>query len=178
MAQTTITEALAELKTLQARIEKKRQFVMSNLGRNEAFRDPHEKEGGSRVVLERERQAIRDLEERIVAIRSAIQGANRENKITVLGESRTIHDWLVWRRDVAPGRKDFLSGMQRAILNARTEAQKRGVQVNPAGESKPNDIIISVNEAQLAEDIENMEEVLGTLDGQLSLKNATVTIAV
>jgi hypothetical protein len=41
-----------------------------------------------------------------------------------------------------------------------------------------DDIVVNVDEQKLAEDSERMEEVLGTLDGLLSLKNATVTIEV
>jgi hypothetical protein len=45
-------------------------------------------------------------------------------------------------------------------------------------DSKPGDIVVNVSELELANDIENMENVLGYLDGQLSLRNATVLIDV
>ena len=37
-------------------------------------------------------------------------------------------------------------------------------------------LIVNVNERELAEKIENLENILGTLDGQLSRKNATIMI--
>lgn len=40
------------------------------------------------------------------------------------------------------------------------------------------DIRVNVSENDLAKDLEQMETILGTLDGQLSLKNATVVIEV
>lgn len=178
MPQLTITEALAELKTIKARIEKKRALAGTLIGRQEAFKDPHEKDGGSRVVYDRETQAVVDLEERTIRIRDAIQKANQNNVITVADKSRTIHDWLCWRRDVAPGRKEFLAKVQRAALGMRNEAQKHGFAVNVKEDAKPSDVIIHVDELAIAAEIEKMEEILGTLDGQLSLKNATITIEV
>lgn len=44
------------------------------------------------------------------------------------------------------------------------------------GDAKPTDIVVNVDEQQLAKDIERLEETLGTLDGVLSLKNATVML--
>jgi hypothetical protein len=37
--------------------------------------------------------------------------------------------------------------------------------------------VININEQELAKEIELLEDTLGQLDGQLSLKNATVPIA-
>lgn len=176
--QTTITEALAELKTLAKRIEKKQEHILANLGRQEKFKDPLAGDGGSAQMIIRERQAIGDLEKRAIAIRNAIQLANRENSITVEGDERSIQDWLCWRRDVAPGSARFLGSMQAAVRRIRDQAQKSGLTVNPDKDAKPEDVIINVNEAELAASIEKMEKVLGTLDGLLSLKNATITIEV
>ena len=41
-----------------------------------------------------------------------------------------------------------------------------------------DDIVVNINEKELAEQAEALEEVLGSLDGQLSLKNATIYIDV
>jgi len=40
------------------------------------------------------------------------------------------------------------------------------------------DIIVNVSEKGLADEAEALETTLATLDGQLSLKNATVTVEV
>ena len=77
MAQMTITEALAETKTIDKRISKKRTFVTDYLFRQDALRDPLEKEGGSVAAIEATRQAIGDLEKRLVDIRRAIARAHR-----------------------------------------------------------------------------------------------------
>lgn len=180
MALTTITEALAELKTVAKRIEKKREFVVVSLARPEGARDPMEKEGGGEKRVAEERQAIGDLQERTIRIRRAIQQANEQNQISVEGETRSIADWLVWRREVAPERKKLLEAIRSGINYARSEARKRDSKMVGPGESASSfqDIVVNVSESDLAKEIEHMEAVLGTLDGQLSLKNATITIDV
>lgn len=176
---TTITEALAELKTIDKRVEKKVQFVKDNLGRFAMNRDALEKEGGSPEVVRAERQAINDLQERTVAIRRAIAKANESEVILVNGASRSIADWLVWRREVAPKRKAFLDQIRDGIARARSQAKQKDSRVVEAAENaNATDVVIHVSEKQLAEEIETMETILGALDGQLSLKNATVTIDV
>ena len=47
----TITEALAEIKTVEKRIQKKREAILPFVFRQEMLRDPHEKDGGSAVVV-------------------------------------------------------------------------------------------------------------------------------
>lgn len=180
MAKTTITEALAELKTIAKRIEKKREFVLGYIGRRALNRDPLEKEGGAVQMLASERQAIHDLQERTVSIRRAVQGANEATKITVEGETRSIADWLVWRREVAPQRKALLEAIRGGINTARNEAKKTDSRMveREADATDSKDVIIHLSESDLARDIEKMETILGTLDGQLSLKNATVTITI
>jgi hypothetical protein len=178
----TITEALAELKTIDKRLEKKQEFVVMYSIRQEALKDPLEKAvvGGSPMAIKNERQAISDLLERKIKIRRLIQEANASNQITIGTESRSIADWLVWRRDSAPIQQRILTSLSSRIRTARDEAQKRGmaVVVSDQQATKPTDILVNVNEAELMKDMERHEEILGTLDGQLSLKNATVVIEV
>lgn len=179
MASITITEGLAELKTIDSRLEKKRQAVFDYLYRQELIKDPLAKDGGSVAFVRSERDAIRDLEERKVAIRRAIAKANDRTEVTVGGTTRTIAEWLTFRRDVAAGRKKFLADIRARLSQVRKDAQQKGLSVAAAGEAqKDSDIVVNLNEKALATETEDLESVLGTLDGQLSLKNATVTIDV
>lgn len=174
---TTITEALAELATIDKRINKKRQFVMQHLLRQEAMKDPLDRDGGSMKAIRAERQSIGDLLERKIRLRQAIQRANTETQITVGGVTRTIADWLVWRRDVAPLYSAFLQEMNTRIETMRQEATRKGLTVVATEPTKPTDVIVNISEAELAREIEALEETLGRLDGLLSLKNATIMIA-
>jgi hypothetical protein len=181
---TTITEALADIKTSQARIVKKRAAVNVYLGRDSRIRDPLEGEGGSPEFIRRELQGIMDLEKKIVTIRSAIQKANLETTLEIEGTSRTLSAWLNWRREIADAHKGFLAQMAQQIDNLRKQAVSRGQPVVAAAVASVNtdasvgELIVNVSEKDLREEIEQMENVLGQLDGKLSLLNATTTIEI
>ena len=166
------------MKTIAKRIEKKQQFVNEYLFRQERFKDPLEKQGGSVSSIRAERQAIGDLRERLVAIRRAIARANMDTTITVGEMTRSIADWLVWRREVAPGIQNHLNVLRQGIQKVRNEARQKGLSVTAGESSRPDDVIVNVDEQALAKEAEDLETVLGELDGQLSLKNATVVIEV
>lgn len=172
----TITEALAEIKTIGKRLGKKRDHVASHLARLAMVKDPLAADGGQEEMIKRERQAIGDLETRIVDLRMAIHKANIATPITILGQTRSIQEWLLWRRDVAPGNNAFLDVLRKQVNHVRSEAQKRGNAIAAVDAAKPEDVIININEQELANEIERVQEILGTLDGQLSLKNATVIV--
>lgn len=180
MATTTVTEALAEIKTIGKRIEKKRQFVQQYLYRQQIVRDPLENQGGSPKSVAAELQGVRDLEERIVALRRGIARVNATYSLTITGTERTIGDWLTWRREVAPKRQAALATLRSQLISIRQQQTAKGGTVS--GESlanpSPGDVIVNVDERALSTEAEQIEEVLGTLDGLLSLKNATITFEV
>jgi hypothetical protein len=180
MAGITITEALAEIKTVGKRIEKKREFINQFLARQDGVRDPLEKDGGSTAVITAERQAIGDLENRIVELRRGIQRANDSTVVAINGVSRTISEWLTWRRDIAPGQRNWFANVRGQINHVRENAKRQGVALVQAnatsGDTKPTDLVVNIDERTLAADAEALEDTFGQLDGQLSLKNATITI--
>ena len=174
----TITEALAEIKTIGKRLEKKREYILQFIGRQDGLKDPLEKEGGAPLVIAREKQAIFDLEARVVSLRRGIQRANDATQVTVGAVTMSISDWLIWRRDIAPKQRDFLVKLRGFVAQGREQAKRSGASFVGPGETaqKPTDFVINVNEAELAAETESLETTLGTLDGLLSLKNATVTV--
>lgn len=177
---TTITEGLAELKTLRKRIDKKRESIGQYLARAEAVRDPLEKQGGSETHIRNESQAVVQLEDNYVELRRRIAVANDATIVTVLSISRPISDWLIWRREIAPARQAWLSDLRSGIQQLRAQTQKRGGSMISATattvDTKPDDIVVNIDEAALDKEMEQLGEILGTLDGQLSLKNATTGI--
>lgn len=174
----TITEALAEIKTIGKRMEAKRKGLMPYVARQDGVRDPLEKDGGSLSFIISERQGIADLGKRIVALRRGIQHANDGTTVTIGGTSRSISEWLTWRREVAPGEQQFLAALRQNLNSLRDNAKRQGSAIVPAGTQAqaPTDFIVNVSESELSGQIESLEETLGTLDGQLSLKNATTPI--
>ena len=178
MAKLTITEALAEIKTITKRIEKKHQFVLTYLYRQEKLKDPLDSTGGSKESLKRERQSIADLAARCLALRRGIQKVNSVTGLAVLGVERTIGEWLIWRRDIAPGEQARLQELSQRIAGLRRDAMGRGLTVTKGEPVTPDDVIVNLDEGTLAKEIEDMAETLGVLDGQLSLKNATTFIEI
>lgn len=176
MQKMTITEALAELRLIDKRIGTKQENVFKYLMREESRRDPLEKQGGSVSFVKREVQAIGDLCVRKVLIRLAIQRVNTLTNVTVGSVTRSIAGWLVWRRDVAPLRQHFLTKLAQTIDITRKDAMRRGHVVTQGPDEGPGDFLVNYDEIVLAEDIEELDVVLETLDGQLSLKNATTFV--
>lgn len=174
-----ITEALAELKTIGKRIDKKRTFVGTYLTRPEGIKDPLAKDGGTHKVIREEVQAISDLTLRIVNLRRAIQVANDTTMLTIAGTERSISEWLIWRRECAPIESRFLADLNSAIARARADAQRQGNRVvkDESDASAPTDTVVAIDESKLAKDLEKLEETLGDLDGKLSLANATVEVS-
>ena len=129
-------------------------------------------------MIAREKQAIADLQDRLINIRSVIQKANAENTIAIENQTKTIVDWLTWRREIAPKEQDFLRNLMQRINSMRQQAMKQGVSVTEKDAGFSSDYVVNINERELSEKIESLENILGVLDGQLSLKNATIKIEI
>lgn len=189
MSEMTITEALAEIKTIGKRLEKKRQAVLQNLARDSRLKDPLADDKGetSEKYVAQERQSIEDLEKRVVLIRTAIQKKNLEATCTVGDNTMTIQEWLNFRKDIADGRRIFLTGIGRQISVIRENANRQGARVTGAGlaqvavasgEKPPVEIVLHLDEKKLLADQEGLEQIMGELDGKLSLLNATTVISI
>ena len=179
MSEITLTEALAELKLIKARVEKKKEFVSKFLCRQEGVKDPLEKQGGSVAAIKAERQSMNDLLVRFLLLRTKIAEANSTTQLTIDGVTRSIAEWLIWRRDVAPMITGFQTFLAKGIEQVRRDARSKGVNVvSIEAANSASDVIVNIDEKELSEWIEKTTETLGVLDGKLSLHNATVKVAV
>lgn len=184
--QTTITEALAEIKTITSRLQKKRESIMPYVIRDGRMRDPLERSGGSPDFIKKERQSIADLEKRIVLLRTEIQKANLSKTLTVLGETRTVSEWLTWRRELATPQKLFVTGIAYHLNNVRQQSNRNNARVMAAAAASASvqtstdipDYVVNVDEKEVISEVERIEQQLGELDGKLSLFNATALIQV
>lgn len=179
MAKMTVTEGLAEIKTNKSLIGKKREAIGRFFSRHNQLRDPLEKEGGSVAFIQKTRQSITDLQTRSIAIRCAIQRLNLESPLQVNGRTASVQSWLNWRKEHANDTKAFMANLANNITSIRNTARKQGMNVAASAEAAAvEDIVVNLNEAQLSQEIEDIEKTLGELDGKLSLFNATATIDV
>ena len=185
----TITEALAEIKTIGKRLDRKRQAVVANIGRDSRLKDPLADQEGMTSVkyVTQERQAINDLEKRIVDIRVAIQRSNLATSCTIGASTLTVQEWLDFRREVATGRQMFLNQLNNSVKNIRDKLNREGGRVVAAaqatasvttGDKQVIEVILHIDERALLEEQEGLEKTLGELDGKLSLLNATTVIDV
>ena len=185
MSSMTITEALQEIKTINARLEKKRAGIMPYVVRDNRARDPFEAQGGSASYVQQERQSIRDLEHRLVKIRTEIQKSNLYSRVTVGDRDMTVSEWLTWRREVSSGSSLFVDSLIRGIQGVRDQMQKKGgrvtavasAEINVASDAPP-EAVVNVDELALMRERDEMQQTLGALDGKLSLFNATSYIEV
>jgi L-lactate utilization protein LutB len=147
MSELTITEALAEIHTIDKKVEKKVEWISQLVARNEKL---------------------------------AINRANEATTLAVgAGPIRSIAEWLIWRREIAPHESNILRMLRNGIASVRAQAQRQGgnvVQTQDAAE--PGDIVVNISEVELAREVEEHEEILGQLDGKLSLLNATTVVNV
>lgn len=169
MATITISEALADIKTLNARLDKKEEFIAEHLMRAKEAKDPLEAQGGQVAAIVLQRTAMLALQQRIVTIRLAVQHANLTTPLTVLGVTKSMAEWLVWRRDVVPKERLFLTEIKQAVNRVRHDMLRT---------RSSREIVVNLDEQALSDAIEHLERTLGELDGQLSLKNATVMVEI
>jgi len=172
-----LTEALAELKTLKKRIEATQQTILQYVVRDERMKDPLESGGGTKTVIAQELQKLKDLRERYVKVRAAIADANAKTTATVGKMTRSVAEWLIWRREIAKDYQTFLLALQQAALKGRNVYQVPTHRQQEVGVSEIR-VAVGIDEKVLGQDIENYEEVTGNLDAQLSLLNARTEIQI
>ena len=165
----SVTKALARIKTIESRLDQKRENVGAYAARDASRVDPIKEEGGSPAYVGRLLNSIRDLESDLVGVRTAIQKSNFENKLTVCGETKTVQEWLNWRREVLPARKMFLNDILRGVDMDRRHLARR---------DRPDDLKVHFSEEQMREELAKLVEIEKTLDEELSVYNATVTVRI
>lgn len=175
-----ITEAMAEIKLFAKKIASQRDFVIRNLKREDRIRDPFEKDSTTQeAMVKAALQSISDNEKNIVAYRFAITKANMEKVVELEGMSMTVAEWLIWRREVMPLRKQLLGTLANQIANIGVEQQAAVRRVFPGRDTEqitPTNFIINVSDKWLISEIEKLDAIEQRLDGQLSMLNANVEV--
>ena len=179
MDKMTITEALSEINLIKKKIMAKQAKIQSAVIRAEHLPDSFTSEGGSEEMIRRESQGIYDLNYRLARIRAEISHANLTHKISIGEDVRSIHDWLIWKREIATGQIKFTRDIHESVRSHNKTAAERP-QVYKDGEDKPQLVKykINVDYADWLQRETLLSEKLEKLDGQLSLKNATICIEI
>ena len=172
MNRMTITEALSELHVIDKRLETKRQFVAMNCMLDSRVKDPL---GDTKAEVAAAHQSIEDLEERRVIIRIKIAEANAATEVNVDGMTKSIAEWLHWKREIGPARLEWLKRIKANMDRAHKELLTQLTRELPEGAPKPG-LDNMVDPGWLTKSIDKLETRTQRLDGQLSLKNATTFI--
>lgn len=179
MEKITITEALSEVNLIKKKIDKKKEMILANLAKVKHVPDPYARSGGGAQANLNELQAIRDLGTRLMHIRGAISQANLSNRIMINGTDLSIHDWLTWKREVAPlKQKFFLDLCSKTKQNMDHWAKNPQVFKDDEGKTHLAEYESNIDYAGIMKDTEHIGDCLEKLDGQLSLKNATIVVEV
>ena len=174
-----ITEAMSEIKLFVKKISSQRDFILRNLTREEWRKDPFEKDHTTQEAqVKAAIQSISDLEKNIVSYRYAITIANMKERISLEGMDMTVAEWLIWRREVLPLRKQLLENLANQMANTGREQQgsKRSYSGKDAEILQPTNYIVNVSDKWLREETEKLETIEQRLDGQLSMINANVEV--
>lgn len=179
MAQLTITEALSEINLIKKKIQAKQTKILGMLTQVEHLPDPWAQLGGASQVIREEYQAICDLHTRLQNIRAGISKANLENSLKVGFKTRTIHDWLIWKREIYKEFQSFIVNVNKNVKIYIDQASKAPqVYKDDAGNVQLVKTKINIEYPHWQAFEQELMEVNEQLDGQLSLKNATITIEV
>jgi hypothetical protein len=170
----TISQAMATLKLLDKRIEGEIRDLDAYAVRRDSAADPLVRKGSnSAIYVAARQQAIADMSAQKIAIKEAIALANQATSLTVAVETRTVSQWIVWKRIVAPGMQTMYAGLLTKINRERAALDRENMAV--AADSRVQ-LVVNLDEQKLREDAKHLEDILGELDGQLSIINATTMI--
>lgn len=173
----TITEALAEVNLLKKKIADSEMSVRSMLLRAEHVPDVFQEHGGSKEMVAKTQQSVSDMRRRLVEIRHKISKANIENEISINGRTMSIFDWLTWKREVYPSLESSLK-TQLSDLQVAAKRETDSPQSWKDSEGKIHLVVWlrNVDQKTLQDEYNSLVDTFGRLDGQLSLKNATINL--
>lgn len=173
----TITEALSEVNLIKKKIEAKQTFIKSNMFSYNHLKDPYASEGGIAKKITSELQSLKDLQTRLEKIRAKISEANLHETLTVGETTKTVMEWLAWKREISASQTQFVNFMLSSI---KSELDRYGktpqVFKDDAGNNHLAEITPNIDIPAWQREQENLMTINEVLDGKLSLKNATMMI--
>lgn len=179
MEKITITEALSEINLIKKKVDKKRQTILGLLVKAKNLPDPMQSQNGSKEFIKSEVQSMEDLNTRLIRLKGSIAKANIDNKIKVNGYEKNIHDWLIWKRDISKFEIGFTGEVYKTVKSHFDSLQKQPqVYKTEDGTTKLVEYESMVEQGDFLKKAEDLQEVFDKLDGQLSLKNATIVIEI
>jgi len=158
---TTIQEGLEDTETFLRELDERRKFILDHVVHEAYQQDPLEDRGGSKSAIREALEAIDRLSEMILVTRVAINKARANTDVTVSKTTKTVEEWLIWRKELSIGALSFVEYLAEKVRNAREWG---------------DDFLVNLDEEELAQMEKDLLETLGELDGKLSVIYATTDI--
>lgn len=173
----TITEALAEINLIKKKITDAEMSIRTILVRASHVPDVYQAHGGGAEMVKRTQQATKDLRTRLVTIRGEISRANIDNQLTINKKTMSIFDWLSWKREIYPGLELNLKAQIEDLRGyQKRQAERPEVWKDTEGKTQLVQYQYNVDLKLLEDEYSELVDTYGKLDGQLSLRNATIMI--
>ena len=169
----TVTEALGKISLIDKQIDAELAAVAPYIAYTDNLKDPLEKDGGSKNFVKSRVQSVDDMLKNKNRLRVAINTANLSNKVTVAEETRSVAEWLIWRRECLPKQKHVVNQLLQAANNLRSRVNTSNQQHNQSV-----GVVSNLDEKKLNEEVLKIQSIENNLDTQLSLFNATTLVEV
>ena len=163
-----LIEAMKELKLIVAKISRNREETIKYSSGLSNEKPVFETEKAQSEYVARLIQSTEDLVKRYLDLKSAIEYTNLKTKVTIHGETRSISEWLVYKRNLA--------GIRHHAYQAANDSVALGRKSKDAAALKDVQIVRYYDEAVMNAKLRNLIEILGSLDGTLEVINATTEL--
>jgi hypothetical protein len=179
MERMTVTELFAEIKLTREKVLKKNSSILKYAAVAGKLRDPLERQGGSEAFIKAETQAVRDLQARLVRMLTAMHKSNMKVQCTIEGETKSVYEWLVWRKEIFPALSGHYGNLLMGAQTIRANEQRSSAMANSKSQDgTAPEVVVQVffDEKQTMAEAEKLTAIYQKLDGQLSLLNATTVV--
>lgn len=175
MRSITVSEALTEVKLIYRRISSAKEMAKQYATCPAKEIDPLAAEGKtSRDFVLAQINSIQDLVSNLTKIRSVIAAANAQTNMTIMGQTKSVQDWLKWKSESGPQLLAALREIQSAVYESRQGGRLSALRTGAA----PADVRVNLDEHKLLDMISVNDEILTSIDGQLNLVNAQTFVTI
>lgn len=159
----SITRALAEIALQKEQIVREINFVKEHVSLPANRIDPLANDGGSQKVLQSKMQSIRDKADYVGRLRRAIAHSNAETTVEVDYITKTVEEWLIWKRDIYPLLLQATSSVSTTLTRSQLSKEE---------------VINFLSPDEAFENLRELQNIYNRLDAALSESNAVTKVNV
>ena len=176
-----IQEGLSKLKTIRKRMQDIRGDVREFSVWNSKIKHPWGIKGGNQdynikeaeQVARSKIQSYHDLKNEFLRIKTAIDRTNIQTKITVAGKEFTLHEAILYKREVAEMLQELVGNYEHCALKVKRDVDRENEKDNVSVKS---DVIYLFPSDEVEKTRKFINEFLEEVDGKMQIANATVNL--